>query len=243
MRSTLSVLAIMLAGQAAAQDAWTYTATVYGWFPDTRVSVDAPAGSIDGELDFDDAFQALDFAFMGAFTAQRGRLGVTSDFLFFDLNDSSEAPGPAFGEAQVETAITISNAYLTYEVLGGGANRIDLGVGARLYDVDTDVTLSAGAAPEAEFSSSDNWVDPLIAVRYRGEFAENWYGTALLDTGGFFGGGSDFTWQGLATIGYRFNDQFSMQAGYRYLESRRDEGDGEIGIEMSGPVVGLSYTF
>lgn len=246
MRNILCLLVSLAASQAAAQDnAWSYSATLYGWFPGTKVDVGTPVGSVEGEVSASDALQELDFAFMGAFTAQRGRLGLIGDLIYFDLQDENATPGPLFSDAKVESQITITNAYLTYEVFGNDANRVDLGVGARFYNVDTDVTLSEGAAPEAEFTGGDDWIDPLIAVRYRGRFAENWFGTAMLDTGGFIGSGSDFTWQGLATIGYRFNDRFSMQAGYRYLESNRDdEDDGtEIDIEMSGPVVGVSYTF
>jgi hypothetical protein len=246
LRASVSLVAIMMASQAVAQsNDWTFTTTLYAWTPSVNIAAETPRGTVEGELSFSDLLDATDFAFMGAITAQKGRLGFAADVLYFDLSDSNATPGPAFDSATLESQINVTNIYAMYEVMGGGDNRIDVGIGYRFYQTDNVATLSAAARPDVSASASDNWSDPLIAARYRGTFADNMFGQVLVDYGGFLGSqsGSDLTWQGLATFGYQFNDSWTLQVGYRYLVADRSKGANDIEVNLSGPVVGVSFTF
>jgi opacity protein-like surface antigen len=246
MRYALSMLAILAAGQATAQDGgWTYSATLYGWFPGADLTLGTPRGDVSASLSSSDTLNATDFAFMGAITAQGGPIGLVFDAMYFDLSDNTATPGPAFDSATLESQINITNIYALYQVMGGGANSVDVGIGYRFYQTDNAVTLSRAGRDDIGTSSSDNWSDPLIALRYRGEFADNMYGLLLVDYGGFLGSqsGSDNTWQGLAAFGYRFNDNFSAQLGYRYLQADRSKGANNVDVSLSGPVIGVTYTF
>jgi hypothetical protein len=72
--------------------------------------------------------------------------------------------------------------------------------------------------------------------------AEDLRAFARADVGGF-GNGSEFTWQGLATVGYRFANSFSVEGGYRILQTDRAEANGSIDIEMSGSIIGARWRF
>jgi hypothetical protein len=228
-------------GKVAAED-WRFSAAIYGWGPDTQIGVDTPFGQIDGEISVADVLDALDLAFMGAVTAEHGRLGFTLDTMFVKLSDNTTTPGVAgFTNAAVESQVSITNVYVTWAVLQNPSRQLDVGAGARAYNTSTDVTFSGGTRP-ALAGVSDDWIDPVVAVRFRTELGQYWYGTLFADIGGF-GTGSESTWQGLAALGYSFTESFSVEGGYRILQSDRIESNGEIDIEMSGLVFGTRWRF
>jgi hypothetical protein len=246
MYRAIAVAAALVGSQAAAQGSdWTYSATFYGWVPDAAFSLETPVGNVDGEVAASDLISALDFGFSGVFSAQHGPLGLVADFQYFDMSDSDATHGVLFDSARLESKLTVSNIYALYQVAGNATQSFDIGLGYRFYNTDSNLTLSRAGDPDVEGSSSDNWSDPLIALRYRGNFSDQWYGLVMADYGGFLGSqsGSDSTWQGLAAVGYRFNDSWSTQFGYRYLQVERSNGANNIDITMSGPVIGVTFTF
>ena len=242
MRLALSVAAIsVLCGPSFAQD-WDVSAAIYGWGPDTSATVDTPFGPVTGELSFSDAWEALDFAFMGTITADRGRLGLIADTVFLDLSDDRGVEAlPAVNSVAVDSRIGITSLYATWQIASNASGRFDLGAGVRFYTTDSDIAVDSIAEP-MDFSIGDDWVDPLIAVRYRTDLGQNWYATLFADVGGF-GVGSEQSWQALALVGYRVTDRFSVEAGYRMLQSDRIAANGSIDVEMSGPAIGLRWQF
>jgi hypothetical protein len=230
-----------MAGQAMAQD-WQFSAAIYGWGPDTTATIETPRGPVTGELTFSEAWESLDLAFMGVVSAQRNQLSLILDTLFLKLSDDRATPGVlGFAGAEVSSQVSIINAYAMWEVSSSSTGRLDVGAGVRFYNTDSDVSFTGGPVPLG-FEIADDWVDPLLAVRYRADFGRDWYATAFADVGGF-GTGSEFTWQGVATVGYRFTDSFSVEAGYRMLQSDRIEANGEIDLELSGPLIGARFQF
>jgi hypothetical protein len=244
-RSICSVLLVLplvaVGGPVLAQD-WEFSAAIYGWGPDSTVSLDTPVGSVTGELSLADAWESLDLALMGVVTAQRGQLGFILDSMVFKLSDDRATPGVlGFTGASLSSQVNITNAYVTWRVMDAPSGQLDLGAGVRFYNTQNEVTLTGGPGPFA-FDISDDWIDPVVALRYRADFTPKWYGTVFADVGGF-GAGSEFTWQGVATVGYRINDSFAIEGGYRIIESDRIEANGDIDIRMSGPVIGARFRF
>jgi len=239
--SILAATGMAAAGPASAQN-WDVSAAIYGWGPDTSVSLATPLGEVEGTLSFADAWEALDLAFMGVISADRGKLGFILDTAFFRLSDSRATPGVlGFSGADLRTDVNVTNAYVTWQVHASGGGRLDVGAGLRFYDTQSSVTLTGGPAPTS-FSIDDDWIDPVIALRYRTDFGPNWYGTFFADVGGF-GVGSEFTLQGVALVGYRVTESFSIEGGYRVLQSNRIEANGDIDIQMSGLVIGGRWQF
>jgi hypothetical protein len=221
---------------------WEYSVALYGWGPDTGVTIDTPLGEVSGELSFSEAWEALDLAFMGVATAQRGKLSFILDTVYLELSDDRATPGVlGFAGATINSQVSITNTYVMWEVMNEGTSRFDLGAGVRFYNTDTDAALIGGPVP-ASFNIGDDWIDPVFAVRYRNDFSSDWYATFFADAGGF-GTGSEFTWQGVATVGYRFTDSFSLEAGYRILRSDRIEANGSIDLDLSGPLIGARFRF
>ena len=234
-------LALSSVPAVAQESQWTYDLSFNLWLSDTAVSTDTPFGVVDAELSFSDAIQDLDFAFMGTAEARNGPWAVFMDMLYFNLTADAPTPlGTLFSEVSTGSKITVLSGYVAYRVHEEPTFAVDLGVGLRGFWTDLDTTLVGASAPTESFSQTKDWVDPIVAARIRMAFGEDWFGTLMLDAGGT---GDSSTWQALATVGYRLNENWALQGGYRYLQSEWDTDLGQSSLEFSGPILGVTYRF
>jgi opacity protein-like surface antigen len=234
-------LALSSVPAVAQESQWTYDLSFNLWLSDTAVSTDTPFGVVDAELSFSDAIQDLDFAFMGTAEARNGPWAVFMDMLYFNLTADAPTPlGTLFSEVSTGSKITVLSGYVAYRVHEEPTFAVDLGVGLRGFWTDLDTTLVGASAPTESFSQTKDWVDPIVAARIRMAFGEDWFGTLMLDAGGT---GDSSTWQALATVGYRLNENWALQGGYRYLQSEWDTDFGQSSLEFSGPILGVTYRF
>lgn len=238
-------LATIAASPASAQEGWTYTATVSGWLAGLKADVTTPFGEVQTELDFADVWDALDMAAFASIEARNGRWAIVGDLVFADLTSDQETPfGALFSSAEVDTRLALVSGYVAYSALDEPGRRLDVGAGLRFSDASLDVTLVGNLAPTTGLSFSESWVDPIIGVRARFDIAGNWFANGYADVGGFgIGDGSDLTWQGYVGVGYRFNDTWAMQAGYRHLEIRRTFVRSDVDLAVSGAIIGIQASF
>lgn len=245
MRNLLTAMfCALFAAPATAQDnSWSFQATGYLWLPTTDVTIDTPRGEVSGELSVKDAFKALDFAAMGSFEARQNRLSLIADLLYFNLSADQSTPfGGLFDRASVGNKITALSALAMYRVQETDRFALDLGAGARMMWLNTELSLTGGALPPESISRDDNWIDPIIALRAHVDFDEKWFGTLYLDAGGF-GVGSEETRQAAIGIGYNLNDRWSLLGGWRYLDFERRKDGNTIDFQQSGLLLGASYRF
>jgi len=242
--------AMLAAGPGAAQDAaldtggmWEWRATIYGWLPALDSSVGTEPGRLEADITGEDVLDALDFAFMGALEARRGRWSFIGDLLYSDLSGEKDTPfGVLFSKGEVETELTAVTAYAAYRVAASPQAALDLGAGVRWFSLDLDATLTGGALPEQSSSLSEDWADPVLMARGSVAFDDNWFATGLVDAGREIGGHSE-TWQALATLGYRFNDRWSARIGYRWMNLDRDVDGEPVELDLFGPMIGVSARF
>lgn len=113
----------------------------------------------------------------------------------------------------------------------------------------TDVTLSDGtllpAGTKVDVTESEAWFDPFIGARVRYDLSHTWSVQLRADIGGF-GVGSEFSWQTIAFLGWRF-DLFGADAallvGYRALGQKYQDSDYEWDVIAHGPAFGLNIAF
>lgn len=233
------LLGLLAAGPAAAQEGgWSYSLTGYLWMSATDVTADTRFGPVSSRLSFSDALDDLKFGLMGTLEARNGPWGFVGDLLYLNLGSEGGTPGPVFDTVLAETKLTAFSGYALYRVHEDPTFSFDVGVGLRAFSTDVDITF-VGPATQTQ-GQSKTWVDPLVVARMRVAFNQDWFGTAVLDAGAT---GSTNTWQGLASVGYRINDNWSVQGGYRYMRARWDTDDGRTTLEFSGPIFGATYRF
>lgn len=227
----------------AQQSDWTYSVNIYAWIPGLDASIDTPLGELNSRTGGGDILDSLDMAFMGTFEARKNRWGLLIDGVYAKLSTSKDTPfGLAYSEGEVRTELSAISAYALYRSYDSERLKADIGLGLRVFDVNLDIGLDAGqVAKDLSFGASETWVVPLIAGRFITPINEKWFAVAYFD----YGQNSDdeITWQGVATIGYRFNDRWALQGGYRYMELEQEIGGLESDLSLSGPVIGLNIRF
>ena len=232
---------LLAAGPAYAQD-WTFAASLYGWVPGLSASVDTRFGEVELEASGGDALDALDMAFMGTLEARNGRWGVIGDLLYAKLSTDADSPlDLRFSDANLETQVTAFSGYALYRTYEDARVTLDAGGGFRAFDVGLDVGLdSADSRPDFDLSRDESWAVPLVAARVIVPFNDKWFATAFVD-GGLTA--DNTTWQVFGSVGYRFDQRWSTQIGYRYMEIEKDFGDNDVSIDLSGPLIGVTARF
>ena len=91
-------------------------------------------------------------------------------------------------------------------------------------------------------SQDKNWVDPFLGFRARWNLTEAFYLTGRTDVGGF-GVGSDLTWQASASAGYRIGDNWSVEAGYRWLDIDYSDNQFAMNLAERGMFFNVGYDF
>jgi len=86
---------------------------------------------------------------------------------------------------------------------------------------------------------SDSSYDAVVGVRGEYLLTDKWYIDYQLDGGT---GDSDFTWQAIGVVGYRFESLDAM-FGYRYLDWQDTENDALEDLNMSGFMAGMRFHF
>jgi hypothetical protein len=147
----------------------------------------------------------------------------------------------------------------------GSGTAIDIYGGGRLWWQQADVSLALSAqliailprrtftisADRAVATSGDiTWIDPIVGLRLRHQFAPGSELTLSGDVGGF-GVGSEFSWQAIGAYRFTFaktnNVTWSGMLGYRalYVDYSKSAGDTLYVFDMlqHGPVAGLTARF
>lgn len=263
------MLALLVPGRAFAQ--WTYSVMPYVWLPsvDGSLRYGPPAtgdASPNVDITADTWLGAIDFAFMIAAEARKGRWLVATDFITLDLSSDGSTVrnvdfNPGAGPVNVfNTALdTGSQTRVKGEVwtLAGGyaavqEPRISVEViGGLRYlrlETTTDWQLSAAVSGPAgapafagtgSITKSEALWDAIVGVRGRVKLAVgNWFVPYHLDAGA---GDSRLTWQGVLGVGHAFK-WGEVSFAYRYLSYGQDQGLIEE-LNFGGFGLGVNFRF
>ena len=75
-----------------------------------------------------------------------------------------------------------------------------------------------------EFKVKEDWIDPVIGLRYYAALNEKWTLSIQTDIGGF-SMGSDFSYSLVGGVLYRFNKTFSLDVRYKGLWVDYEDGE------------------
>jgi hypothetical protein len=216
-------------------------------------------------------------AFMGYIEARHGRLSLFADVAYMKIGlDASmvrsrgvdELNGAVGASAGLKYEMVIAEMAAAYKIARWGATSapgsgtaIDIFGGARGWWQKADASLAlAGTVNIGDLtcnadgtltaSGSVGWVDPLVGLRLRHQFAPGMNFVVSGDIGGF-GAGSKFSWQALAAVNYDFyvhnNVTWSGMAGYKALDVDYTKGSVlthfEYNMTMHGPILGITARF
>lgn len=260
-RAVLAAAFFLLAAQTAFADDemqpadrdWALQITPYLWASGLSgdISPFRRAPTIEVDKSFSDVMDDLNFGGFINLWGRYDRFVFSGDLMYIDTTDSRAVgplpplpipipPGTTIrGKVDSrEFMATVQGGYRVYDAPG---MTLDALAGMRIWDIATDVKVSALGVSRS-YDESFSWVDPVIGARGFLRVTEDLSFQAQADIGGF-GVGSDFTWSVLATANYILTDNLSVSAGYRVLDVDYDHDGHVFDTRLSGPVLGATWRF
>lgn len=224
-----------------AASGWNFTAEVYGWMPSINPKL---ASGQELEIDFNDILDSLQFTFMGAFKAKKDRWGLFADLVYLDIEQSksgsiSVGPVDIADRLSVEMKSWIVTLGASYEFARTQNSTFEVVGGARYLSVETIIDASIGPISKGIDETDTVW-DGFIGVAGKTKLNDKWSLTYYADIGG---GGSDLTWQAIASVDYSMNDTIDLTAGYRHLDWQFDDFGPLDRLYVTGPYVGAKFRF
>lgn len=214
---------------------WEFGAEIYLW----GASINGTTGrGAPVSIEFNDILDNLKMAGMGAIAARKDKLTLLADIIYMNVDKSGLAFSPGAGPITLHSLgmkSWIIQPALSYAVYETDIDRFEILAGARYISIETPLGFTV---PDRKFNPSDDAWNGIVGVRGTHDFTDKWMGTYHLDMGA---GDSDFTWQGIAGLAYKF-DAYSLHAGYRYLEW--DHGGQAIDdLNLGGVFAGVRFIF
>jgi opacity protein-like surface antigen len=219
-------------------EAWRFQVTPYVWMAGLDGTVRPFRGAPTAHVDksFSEILDSLDAAFFLAGSARKGNWVLYGDLSYAATSDSAPLPFGLSARAKVrQTSLTLTGGH-SWDI--GQQSHLDVLGGARFWDIRAKVQV--GSLLSAK--STTTFVDPVVALRWRYDFAPRWSSLAYLDTGGF-GVGSEFTWQMMGSLNYQLREHIHLSVGYRHLEVNYRDGGKRLDFSQSGPLVGVTFQF
>jgi hypothetical protein len=216
------------------------------------------------------------FGLMGSFEARNGRFSLMGDAAYLMIGRAGSGArqrsvdaligGTLSASVDVKFKMAIVEMAAAYELArfgagAGSSTSIDVYGGGRLWWQKAEASLAISATltifdlsrsgGRAVAASGDiTWVDPIIGLRLRHEFAPGKELVLRGDIGGF-GVGSQFSWQAVGGYSWVFattkSTTWSGMVGYRALYADYSQGSGrtlyEFDILQHGPIMGVTMRF
>jgi hypothetical protein len=171
---------------------------------------------------------------IGPFTFER-IIGPFSETIEFDLKQDVDIYEFGAMYRVGEGSLGGQDRHWSVEVLGG----------ARYTDVELRIS-SRGPFAVRSASVEEDWIDPIVGGQVAMDLTPKWELVARGDVGGF-GVGSDFQWNVLGGLTYRFHPTTNVFLGYRALYQDYETGSGRErflwDITQHGPLLALELTW
>jgi hypothetical protein len=240
--------------QNAPEDRWRFSVVPFMWA--TAIDSKVTVGGYDANTttSFADIWRNLNGAMMIHMEAQKGKFGLFLEPMYSKIRvDGTFVRQRDPGLPAIPRDLTLT--YEQWIVEGGGFYQagkwragekndewvtLDLLAGVRYWSIKADLDTSTAINP----GRSNSWVYPIVGARLNIDLSKKVMINLRGDIGGF-GVGSDFTWNGLAAIGYRFNEYITGLVGYRALYVNYKSGTSRARFEETfhGPIIALAFGF
>lgn len=250
-----------VAAEPKKPDDWKFQAILYGYLPsvDGTTSFSGSGGSPDDVgTDAGSILDSLQFAFMGAFDASRGKWGVFADVVYADFGKSlagthaftiNGTPIPGDVSAAVDFDLTgwCWTAVGTYSAFDEPHVTMEALAGVRVLDLKESLgwqlsgnigSVPVDARQGRRGTDVTNW-DAVIGARGRFLLGakRRWFIPYYVDFGT---GESQFTWQALTGFGYSWS-WGDVLAAWRYIDYNMKSSSDVQTLSFNGPAVGLSF--
>jgi hypothetical protein len=254
------------ADSASAWDSgrWQFSVVPYVWLPNINGSLDTSVQGrrrLDGLLeDLDlsaklgpnDYLSNLEFAIMLGGEARKGNWSMFTDLIYIDMGDQKtrvrQITGPrgrSLDTLSRQATTSFSSTLWTlggaYTVARGRYGNVDLLAGFRYADISSDLTLRIEGSRDLldlDYKVSLDRTEWDGIVGAKGQILlpdTRWFIPYYFDVGT---GSSNWTWQGLVGLGYRFG-WGDVTLALRSLSYDFDDNNADL--RLTGPAIGVGF--
>jgi hypothetical protein len=198
-------------------------------------------GSDEGDTEDNEIFSDLSLTGLMLFGEwRRSRWSIFGDWTWAKVSsDAKLALRSNTLEGEVEIRGHIVQGAAGYEVFRNTRSHTDLFGGLRYLHINAAMEVKSGILEGTTVDGSDDWADAILGVRGAARLGDHWQLGYYADAGA---GGSDFTWQAVASLGYGFV-WGSLKGGWRHLYVDYDSGSLKFDACLTGPFIGAEFTF
>jgi hypothetical protein len=226
-------------------DGWQFSVTPYLWMAGQsgtiRVGNVIPAQNVN--VHFSNGLSNLDFGVMGTFEARKQRWSIIFDGFYISMGrDSDPILGGALGTARMKLENSVVQLAGGYRILQSETMPVDLYAGLRYTNLNADLTFSTSRLLPAGAARGTNvdWVDGLFGVRAAYQLSDRWSVWGSADVGA---GGSNYSWQLIATILWDATKTVSVSGGFRILAQDYNTSSFYYNVRTAGPFIGARIRF
>lgn len=247
MRQILIILLSLVAFSAHAQSGGDWKYSIEPYLLGASINGDATLGRVAGvpvDVSTDQILENLEAAFMLNFEARFDNgWGLVVDYGFMDLGADTTVGLGGVLDASVRQAILEVVATRRLDVAPG---RLELFGGVRRWDNEIKASFDpaiGGGSLSTEIN--EDWVDPIVGLRWTRGLSDRWELRLRGDVGGF-GVGSDFTWGANAAVFFRMSERMFLDLAYRalYVDYANDKASNEGAFAYDttthGPILGFA---
>ena len=236
----LLVLCFSTLASAQKADTWQNEITIYGWYAGIDGAVNSPGGSKDITVEASDIIENLNMVFMGGYEGKYNKWSVLADVVYMDVGNTANAPvGGGISSVNLDIQSWVLHGGVGYELVQSTHGTLGVIGGVRYLNLDVSVNRAFDGFSVAQNSDSADLLDGIIGIRGNVKLSDNWYLPYYADIGT---GGSEYSYQLFAAIGYRFS-WGDVRLGYRQLKFEMDDDKIMQDLQISGPLLGVGFRF
>ncbi len=224
----------------ALDEAWHVSLSPYLWLPGVHGTVGALGRDISVHASPGDLLSHFRFGLMGTFELRHKRLLLPVDMIWVRLGDDKALPFPSLmaTTANMKGSEFILTPAIGFRVIDEEKIKVSALAGLRYWHFGQNLQFTPSRL-KLSFSSSQNWVDPVVGGRIELAPSPKLTVTILGDAGGW-GTGSQLEYEVVGMLGYRFKPKWILQVGYRYLYVDYRSGGSIVDLFTSGALVGVT---
>jgi hypothetical protein len=227
----------------SAPEGWHFALSPYLWLSGIHGTVGVGGRDASVHAGFGDIISNLNLGLMAASELRHKRLLLLTDLMWIKLSEDKGLPENQLGEITAKSRVQnfMLGPEVGYRFIEQPRLNVDAFTGFRYWHLGSSLEFEPNLLGQ-KFSTSQNWVDPLLGARLQTPLSPKLRFTVLGDVGGF-GAGSQLEWQVAGLLGYQLNKRFTLQAGYRYLDVNYRSGGFKYDVAMSGLLLGTTIHF